>query len=147
MRISDWSSDVCSSDLITAADLDEKRFPARQLAGLIDQWKNKGLTPTDIDAGESERYANGRGGELYAQYQQRLKTLNACDFGDLLLHMLVILKTHRDVLEQYQQRFKSIMVDEYQDTNAVQYLWLRLLPPNPKNIASVGVNDQSISSR
>src|SRR3546814_3621532 len=104
MRISDWSSDVCSSDLITAADLDEKRFPARQLAGLIDQWKNKGLTPTDIDAGESERYANGRGGELYAQYQQRLKTLNACDFGDLLLHMLVILKTHRDVLEQYQQR-------------------------------------------
>ncbi|RIA36620.1 DNA helicase-2/ATP-dependent DNA helicase PcrA [Hephaestia caeni] len=132
--------------LITAADLDEKRFPARQLAGLIDQWKNKGLTPADIDAGESERYANGRGGELYAQYQQRLKTLNACDFGDLLLHMLVILKTHRDVLEHYQARFKYIMVDEYQDTNAVQYLWLRLLAQSRKNIACVGDDDQSIYS-
>ncbi len=132
--------------LITAADLDEKRFPARQLAGLIDQWKNKGLTPADIDAGESERYANGRGGELYAQYQERLKTLNACDFGDLLLHMLVILKTHRDVLEQYQRRFKYIMVDEYQDTNAVQYLWLRLLAQDRKNIACVGDDDQSIYS-
>ncbi|HVJ00122.1 MAG TPA: UvrD-helicase domain-containing protein [Sphingomonas sp.] len=132
--------------LITAADLDEKRFPARQFAGLIDQWKNKGLTPADIDAGESERYANGRGGELYAQYQERLKTLNACDFGDLLLHMLVILKTHRDVLEQYQRRFKYIMVDEYQDTNAVQYLWLRLLAQDRKNIACVGDDDQSIYS-
>jgi DNA helicase-2/ATP-dependent DNA helicase PcrA len=131
---------------ITAADLDEKRFPARQLAGLIDPWTNKGLTPADIDAGESERYANGRGGELYAQYQERLKALNACDFGDLLLHMLVILKTHRDVLADYQRRFKYIMVDEYQDTNAVQYLWLRLLAQERKNIACVGDDDQSIYS-
>ncbi len=84
--------------LILAADLDEKRWPARQLAGLIDQWKNKGLTPADIDAGESELYANGRGREMYAQYQARLKALNACDFGDLLLHMLTILKRDRDVL-------------------------------------------------
>ena len=132
--------------LITAADIDEKRFPARSLAGLIDQWKNKGLTPADVDAGESERYANGRGGELYAQYQERLKALNACDFGDLLLHMLVILKTHRDVLADYQRRFKYIMVDEYQDTNAVQYLWLRLLAQSHKNIACVGDDDQSIYS-
>ncbi|MBY8827680.1 ATP-dependent helicase [Hephaestia mangrovi] len=132
--------------LITAADIDEKRFPARQLGGLIDQWKNKGLTPADIDAGESERYANGRGGELYAQYQARLQALNACDFGDLLLHMLVILKTHRDVLADYQRRFKYIMVDEYQDTNAVQYLWLRLLAQERKNIACVGDDDQSIYS-
>ncbi|HEX8420815.1 MAG TPA: UvrD-helicase domain-containing protein [Sphingomonas sp.] len=132
--------------LIAAADLDEKRWPARSLAGLIDDWKNKGLTPADIDAGESERYANGRGGELYQAYQERLKTLNACDFGDLLLHMLVILKTHRDVLTLYQQRFRYIMVDEYQDTNSVQYLWLRLLAQERRNIACVGDDDQSIYS-
>jgi DNA helicase-2/ATP-dependent DNA helicase PcrA len=132
--------------LIVAADIDEKRFPARSLGGLIDDWKNKGLVPADIDAGESERYANGRGGELYAQYQARLKALNACDFGDLLLHMLTILKTHADVLRTYQERFKYIMVDEYQDTNVVQYLWLRLLAQTRKNIACVGDDDQSIYS-
>ena len=132
--------------VIQLADLDEKRWPARTLGGLIDQWKNKGLTPADIDAGESERFGNGRGGELYTIYQDRLKTLNACDFGDLLLHMLTILKNHRDVLEQYQQRFKYILVDEYQDTNAVQYLWLRLLAQARKNICCVGDDDQSIYS-
>ncbi|MDO7842631.1 ATP-dependent helicase [Sphingomonas immobilis] len=132
--------------LVIAADIDEKRFPARSLAGLIDEWKNKGLIPSQIDAGESERYANGRGGELYQQYQTRLAALNACDFGDLLLHMLVILKTHREVLEQYQQRFRYIMVDEYQDTNSVQYLWLRLLAQERKNLCCVGDDDQSIYS-
>ena len=132
--------------VIQLADLDEKRWPARQLGGLIDQWKNKGLTPKDVDAGESERFANGRGGELYQLYQERLKALNACDFGDLLLHVLTILKGHRDVLEAYQQRFKYILVDEYQDTNAVQYLWLRLLAQTRKNICCVGDDDQSIYS-
>jgi DNA helicase II / ATP-dependent DNA helicase PcrA len=132
--------------LIIAADIDEKRFTARALGGLIDQWKNKGLIPADIDAGESERFANGKGAMLYAQYQERLKTLNACDFGDLLLHMLTILKTHRDVLEGYQTRFKYILVDEYQDTNSVQYLWLRLLAQTRKNICCVGDDDQSIYS-
>jgi len=132
--------------LILAADLDEKRWPARQLAGLIDQWKNKGLTPADIDAGESELYANGRGKEMYAQYQARLIALNACDFGDLLLHMLTILKRDRDVLADYQRRFKYIMVDEYQDTNSVQYLWLRLLAQERKNLCCVGDDDQSIYS-
>jgi DNA helicase-2/ATP-dependent DNA helicase PcrA len=132
--------------LIAAADLDEKRWPARSLAGLIDEWKNKGLSPGDVDAGEAERYANGKGAALYAAYQDRLRTLNACDFGDLLLHMLVILKTHRDVLAQYQQRFRYIMVDEYQDTNSVQYLWLRLLAQERKNICCVGDDDQSIYS-
>ena len=132
--------------LILAADIDEKRWPARALAGLIDGWKNRGLSPQDIDAGESEHYANGRGGELYQAYQARLKTLNACDFGDLLLHMLVILRTDRDVLAQYQQRFRYIMVDEYQDTNSVQYLWLRLLAQERKNLCCVGDDDQSIYS-
>ncbi|HEY0148842.1 MAG TPA: UvrD-helicase domain-containing protein [Allosphingosinicella sp.] len=132
--------------LITANDLDEKRWPARLLAGLIDRWKNRGWTPEQIDAGESEAYANGKGAELYAAYQQRLKALNACDFGDLLLHMLVILKTHRDVLSHYQTRFKYILVDEYQDTNQSQYLWLRLLAQERKNICCVGDDDQSIYS-
>jgi len=132
--------------LIQAEDLDEKRWPARQLGGLIDEWKNKGLTPKDVDAGEGERYANGRGAQLYAAYQDRLRALNACDFGDLLLHMLTILKTDREVLQLYQQRFRYIMVDEYQDTNSVQYLWLRLLAQERKNICCVGDDDQSIYS-
>ena len=132
--------------IIQAADIDEKRWPARALAGLIDRWKNKGWTPDQVDAGEAEAYANGRGAQLYALYQARLRDLNACDFGDLLLHMLVILKTHRDVLEFYQQRFKYVLVDEYQDTNQSQYLWLRLIAQERKNICCVGDDDQSIYS-
>ncbi|MFL6858108.1 MAG: ATP-dependent helicase, partial [Allosphingosinicella sp.] len=132
--------------LIVAADVDEKRWPARLLGGLIDRWKNRGWTPEQIDAGESEAYANGKGALLYRRYQDRLKALNACDFGDLLLHMLVILRTRRDVLEHYQNRFKYILVDEYQDTNQSQYLWLRLLAQERKNICCVGDDDQSIYS-
>jgi len=132
--------------LITEADLDEKRWPARQLAGLIDRWKNRGLNPADLDAAESEAYANGRGAALYGRYQARLKELNACDFGDLMLHMLNILRAHHDILADYQRRFRYIMVDEYQDTNAVQYLWLRLLAQEHKNICVVGDDDQSIYS-
>lgn len=132
--------------LIVAEELDEKRWTARMLGGLIDQWKNKGLLPADIDAGESERFANGKGALLYRQYQDRLKSLNACDFGDLLLHVLTILRTHRDVLEGYQERFKYVLVDEYQDTNSVQYLWLRLLAQKHRNICCVGDDDQSIYS-
>jgi DNA helicase II / ATP-dependent DNA helicase PcrA len=132
--------------LIQAADIDEKRWPARMLAAMIDGWKNKGWTPADLDAGEAEAYANGKGQALYAAYQERLKALNACDFGDLLLHMLVILKTHRDVLEHYQQRFKYILVDEYQDTNQSQYLWLRLLAQERKNICCVGDDDQCLAA-
>ncbi|MDQ4086626.1 MAG: UvrD-helicase domain-containing protein [Pseudomonadota bacterium] len=132
--------------LIQAADLDEKRWPARMLGGYIDRWKNKGWTPDQVDAGEAEAFANGKGAKLYLLYQERLKQLNACDFGDLLLHMLVILRTHRDVLEQYQQRFRYILVDEYQDTNQAQYLWLRLLAQERKNLCCVGDDDQSIYS-
>jgi DNA helicase-2/ATP-dependent DNA helicase PcrA len=132
--------------LIQANDLDEKRWPARQLAGLIDRWKNRGLNPADLDAAENEAYANGRGKQFYTLYQERLKALNACDFGDLLLHMVNIFRQHREVLEQYQQRFKYILVDEYQDTNQVQYLWLRLLAQVRQNICVVGDDDQSIYS-
>ncbi|MDQ8755098.1 UvrD-helicase domain-containing protein [Sphingosinicella sp. LHD-64] len=131
--------------IILAADIDEKRWPARLLAGMIDRWKNKGWTPDQVDAGEAEGYANGKGAQLYKLYQARLRDLNACDFGDLLLHMLVILKTHRDVLELYQQRFRYILVDEYQDTNQSQYLWLRLLAQERKNICCVGDDDQCLA--
>jgi len=132
--------------LIQAEGLDDKRWPARQLAGLIDRWKNRGLNPGDLDAGENEAWASGKGQRFYTLYQERLKALNACDFGDLLLHMLNILRRHRDVLEAYQQRFKYVMVDEYQDTNQVQYLWLRLIAQERRNICVVGDDDQSIYS-
>ena len=132
--------------LIKAEGLDEKRWPARLLASCIDRWKNKGLNPADLGAAESEAYAGGQGQKFYQLYQDRLKALNACDFGDLLLHMLNVLRTHREILEQYQQRFKYILVDEYQDTNQVQYLWLRLLAQGHRNICVVGDDDQSIYS-
>ena len=132
--------------LIQAEGLDEKRWPPRLLASCIDRWKNKGLNPADLGAAESEAYANGLGQKFYALYQDRLKALNACDFGDLLLHMLNVLRGHREILEQYQQRFKYILVDEYQDTNQVQYLWLRLLAQGHRNICVVGDDDQSIYS-
>ncbi|MCL6698112.1 UvrD-helicase domain-containing protein [Sphingomonas sp. NSE70-1] len=132
--------------LISASNLDEKRWPARQLASVIDQWKNRGLTPSQISAADSEAFANGRGQELYAAYQDRLRALNACDFGDLLLHMLTIFRTHADVLEAYRDRFKYILVDEYQDTNASQYDWLKLLAEPRRNLCCVGDDDQSIYS-
>ncbi|KEO56217.1 hypothetical protein TP2_01465 [Thioclava pacifica DSM 10166] len=129
--------------LIVVANMDEKRWPARQLAGLIDGWKNKALTPERVSGRETAAFDN-RGSELYAAYQDRLKTLNAVDFGDLLLHMVTIFQTHADVLAQYQRWFRYILVDEYQDTNVAQYLWLRLLAQGHKNICCVGDDDQSI---
>ncbi len=113
--------------LLEVANIDEKRWPARVFAGILDGWKNRGLTPDQVPAGEAMAYANGKGKELYAAYQARLKTLNACDFGDLLLEQLRLFRQHPDVLGDYQRRFRYILVDEYQDTNVAQYLWLRLL--------------------
>ena len=110
--------------LLAAENIDEKRWPARVLASLIDGWKNRGLTPEQTPAGEAAAFANGRGQALYAAYQARLKTLNAADFGDLLLETIRLFRTHPEVLRQYQARFKYILVDEYQDTNVAQYLWL-----------------------
>lgn len=129
--------------LIQAADIDEKRWPARMLAGIIDGWKNRALTPDKVSGAEAAAY-DGRGGALYAAYQERLRTLNATDFGDLLLHMVVIFQRHPDVLAQYQHWFRYILVDEYQDTNVAQYLWLRLLAQGHRNICCVGDDDQSI---
>ncbi len=132
--------------LIQVSGLDEKRWPARQLAALIDRWKNRGWVPAEVDAGESEAFAAGRGADLYAQYQERLKSLNACDFGDLLLHMLRIFRTREDVLAGYRDRFRYILVDEYQDTNQAQYEWLKLLAEPRRNLCCVGDDDQSIYS-
>lgn len=129
--------------LIVAANMDEKRWPARQLAGLIDSWKNRAWTPEHVRGAETAHFDN-RGSELYAAYQERLRTLNAVDFGDLLLHMVTIFQRHPDVLAEYQRRFKYILVDEYQDTNTAQYLWLRLLAQGHRNICCVGDDDQSI---
>ncbi len=129
--------------LINAEGIDEKRWPARQLAGVIDSWKNRALTPERVSGGEGEEF-NGRGVRLYAAYQARLQTLNAVDFGDLLLHVVTIFQKHPDLLAQYQRWFHYILVDEYQDTNVAQYLWLRLLAGGHKNVCCVGDDDQSI---
>ena len=129
--------------LVAAEGIDDKRWPARMLSGIIDGWKNRALTPEKVPTADAGAY-NHRGTEIYAQYQQRLKELNAVDFGDLLLHMVTIFQTHQDVLAQYQRWFKYILVDEYQDTNVAQYMWLRLLAQGHKNICCVGDDDQSI---
>jgi DNA helicase II / ATP-dependent DNA helicase PcrA len=134
--------------LIEADNLDEKRWPARQFAGLMDNWKNRGLLPKDISSAESSQFANGRGQALYAAYQGRLKTLNAADFGDLLLENIRLFRENPPVLAEYHRRFKYMLVDEYQDSNVAQYLWLRLLaqgkPASEANICVVGDDDQSI---
>ena len=130
--------------IIQAENIDEKRWPARQMAGLIDRWKNRGWSPEDVPDSESGFFANGLGGKIYTQYQQRLKILNATDFGDLLLECLRLFRENDAVLVEYQNKFKHILVDEYQDTNAVQYLWLRLLAQAHNNICCVGDDDQSI---
>ncbi len=118
--------------LIQAEGLDDKRWPARTFANMIDGWKNKGLGPRDIPEGDARSFANGKGRELYTAYQDRLRTLNACDFGDLLCHPIRIFREHPDVLAEYHRKFKYILVDEYQDTNTAQYMWLRLLAQRPE---------------
>ncbi|MBP0579265.1 UvrD-helicase domain-containing protein [Labrys sp. LIt4] len=134
--------------VIEAAGIDEKRWPARQLANAIDGWKNRGLTPAQVPSGEAMSFANGKGGELYAAYQARLKTLNAADFGDLLLETIRLFRENPGVLAEYHHRFRFMLVDEYQDTNVAQYLWLRLLAQTPAgekpNLCCVGDDDQSI---
>ncbi|WP_407521079.1 ATP-dependent helicase [Methylobacterium oryzisoli] len=130
--------------VIEAANIDEKRWPARGLAQAIDGWKNRGLSPEQVPAGEAGAFGFGKGGPLYAAYQERLRTLNAVDFGDLLLLCLKLWRENPDVLASYQDRFRYILVDEYQDTNVAQYLWLRLLAQGRRNVACVGDDDQSI---
>ncbi|MBS1037175.1 ATP-dependent helicase [Gluconobacter cerinus] len=129
--------------------LDTKRWPPNQLMGIIQRWKDRGLTPDRVTPAEDTDFANGQALAIYRGYQQRLRELNTCDFGDLMLHMVEILRSQPNVLAQYHRIFRYILVDEYQDTNTIQYLWLRLLAKReegPSNIACVGDDDQSIYS-
>ncbi|HET6376918.1 MAG TPA: UvrD-helicase domain-containing protein [Methylocella sp.] len=130
--------------VLQAGNIDEKRWPARLLAQQIDAWKNKGLDPAHVPANEAAGFADGKGAALYRHYQERLKTLNAADFGDLLIETLRLFRENADILRLYQERFRCILVDEYQDTNTAQYLWLRLLAQGRNNLCCVGDDDQSI---
>ena len=133
-----------AKQLLSAENIDEKRWPARQMLGMIDGWKNRGLTPEEVPSGEGDWFANARGNELYKGYRDRLKSLNAADFGDLLLEPIRLFRANPDILADYQQRFRYMLVDEYQDTNVAQYLWLRLLAQGNRNLCVVGDDDQSI---
>ncbi len=130
--------------VIQSEKIDEKRWTPRYMATLIDGWKNKGWTPDKVKASEAYKFADGKGIEIYKIYQNRLKVLNACDFGDLLLHNLTLFLDHPEILKRYHQKFKYLLVDEYQDTNVCQYLWLRLLAQGSHNLCVVGDDDQSI---
>ncbi|WP_411288507.1 UvrD-helicase domain-containing protein [Phenylobacterium sp.] len=130
--------------VLEAENIDAKRWPPKMLAGLIDHWKNRGWTPDRLPPAEGAQFASGKGQALYRLYQERLRVLNACDFGDLLLHNLTIFMGQPDVLAEYHDRFRYILVDEYQDTNVAQYLWLRLLAQKRQNVCCVGDDDQSI---
>ena len=133
-----------AKQVLEAADIDEKKWPARALVTVIQRWKDKGLAPGKVPASAASEFANGRALELYRHYQERLRTLNAADFGDLLLHSLTLFTRNPEVLADYQRRFRYILVDEYQDSNVAQYLWLRLLAQGGGNICCVGDDDQSI---
>ncbi len=130
--------------LLAAERIDDKKWPARAVLSTIERWKDRGLSPGKLPADAGGEIAAGRAVALYAQYQERLKALNACDFGDLLLHNLTLFATRPDVLDEYHKRFRYILVDEYQDTNVAQYLWLRLLAQGHKNLCCVGDDDQSV---
>jgi DNA helicase-2/ATP-dependent DNA helicase PcrA len=130
--------------LLEAENIDEKKSPARLVLAVINRWKDRGMVPSDVENEKSGELANGKLPKLYAQYQERLLSLNACDFGDLLLHQLTLLRGRPEILESMQERFRYILVDEYQDTNVAQYLWLRLLAQKHRNICCVGDEDQSI---
>jgi len=130
--------------LLEAENIDVKRWTPRHMVGLIDQWKNRGWGPEKLPPAEGAHFAQGKGATLYGLYQARLRVLNACDFGDLLLHNLTIFTEHAEVLADYHERFRYLLVDEYQDTNTAQYLWLRLLAQKSRNLCCVGDDDQSI---
>ncbi len=132
--------------VMEAERVDTKRWAPPVLMATIQRWKDRGLTPIRVTAAEDTDFAAGRARDLYAMYQARLRSLNATDFGDLLLHMTELLREKSDILAQYHRQFRYILVDEYQDTNLVQYLWLRLLAQGHKNICCVGDDDQSIYS-
>jgi len=132
--------------LLDALEIDQKRWPPRVVSGTLQRFKDRGLMPAALPEEEAQSLCDGKGQEIYKAYQDRLEALNACDFGDLLLLCLELFRNAPEVLAKYQRQFRYIMVDEYQDTNVAQYLWLRLLAQAHKNICCVGDDDQSIYS-
>ena len=132
--------------ILQAEDIDERRWPARVLLSVIQRWKDRGLGYEKVPRGDADGFADGRAVLLYERYQERLATVNAVDFGDLLLHNLTLFTGHPDILAEYHRRFRYVLVDEYQDTNVAQYLWLRLLAQARRNLCCVGDDDQSIYS-
>jgi len=132
--------------LVEDFEIDDKRWPARNLANIIQRWKDRALTPETVGTADDADAADGHMVELYKAYQERLKTLNAADFGDLLLHVITVFQKEPQTLQRYQDKFRYLLVDEYQDTNVAQYLWLRLLAQGHRNICCVGDDDQSIYS-
>jgi DNA helicase-2/ATP-dependent DNA helicase PcrA len=131
---------------LEARDIDSKKWPARRILGVIERWKDRGLTPDRVSAAEGSDVVEGQVLEIYEEYQERLRTLNAADFGDLLLHCLTLFQKDSGILKSYQTKFRYVLVDEYQDTNVAQYLWMRLLGGGYKNVCCVGDDDQSIYS-
>ena len=132
--------------IIKEENIDDKKWPAKGLLSLIDNWKNKGLSPNQISSDDGDYFANGKGKVLYKKYQDQLKFFNAADFGDLILECIRLFNENPDILESFQNRFKYMLVDEYQDTNTSQYTLLKLLSGKWKNICCVGDDDQSIYS-
>ena len=130
--------------IIREKNLDEKEYTPKLLGGIIGRWKDLGLFPEDLTGSDISGYIQAKTKLVYIEYQARLKTLAAVDFGDLLLYCLKLFKEHPHILAMYQEKFHYIMVDEYQDTNVTQYLWLRYLSQRHKNICAVGDEDQSI---
>ena len=132
--------------IIKEENIDDKKWSAKGLLSLIDKWKNKGLGPNQISSDDGDYFANGKGKVLYKKYQEQLKFFNAADFGDLILECIRLFNENPDILESFQNRFKYMLVDEYQDTNTSQYTLLKLLSGKWKNICCVGDDDQSIYS-
>ena len=132
--------------LIRDENIDDEKWSPKGLLNLIDKWKNKGILPENISRDDGDYFANGKGAILYKKYQDQLKFFNAADFGDLILECIRLFNENQDILQQYQNRFKFMLVDEYQDTNSSQYSLLKLLSNKWMNICCVGDDDQSIYS-
>jgi len=130
--------------LLEAEGIDDKKWPPRVLSGIIQRWKDRALTPDKVGGEDASEFADGRAADIYRQYQERLLAVNAADFGDLVMHCVTLWQKHPDVLAQYHRRLRHLLVDEYQDTNVAQYLWLRLLAQGTRDVCCVGDDDQSI---
>ena len=127
-------------------NVDVKQYPSKMIHVIISRWKDQGLLSEKLSESDFHSPAHKISSSIYSEYQKQMHDSNALDFGDLLLYCNQILIQNPDILEHYQNKFKYILIDEYQDTNAVQYVWARMLASKHKNICCVGDDDQSIYS-